>query len=76
MRRLYDKLKNNPRAVIIMTEKDAVRLRRARLPEQLMRAMYYQPISLMFVDGPDQDFVGHLLESIRHVDRDDSPRQS
>lgn len=76
MRRLYDKLKNNPRAVIIMTEKDAVRLRRARLPEQLMRAMYYQPISLMFVEGPDQDFVGHLLESIRHVDRDDSPRQS
>jgi tetraacyldisaccharide 4'-kinase len=71
MRRLYDKLKNNPRAVIIMTEKDAVRLRRARLPEQLMRAMYYQPISMMFVEGPDQDFVGHLLEDIRHEQKED-----
>ena len=75
MRRLYAKLKNNPRAVIIMTEKDAVRLRRARLPEPLMRAMYYQPISMRFVEGPDQDFVGHLLEEIRHVDRDDVSQQ-
>ena len=61
MRRLYDKLKNNPRAVIIMTEKDAVRLRRARLPEQLMRAMYYQPIEINFIDGPDRDFIGNLI---------------
>lgn len=76
MRRLYDKLKNNPRAVIIMTEKDAVRLRRARLPEQLMRAMYYQPISMMFVEGPDQDFVGHLLEEIRQEDRDNVSKQA
>jgi tetraacyldisaccharide 4'-kinase len=65
MRRLYDMLRNHPRAVIIMTEKDAVKLRRARLPEQLMRAMYYQPISMTFVDGPDHDFVGRLLEAIR-----------
>jgi tetraacyldisaccharide 4'-kinase len=76
MRILYEKLKNNPRAVIIMTEKDAVRLRRARLPEQLMRAMYYQPISMVFVEGPDQDFVGHLIEEIRQVDRDNVPEQA
>ena len=69
MRRLYDKLKSNPRAVIIMTEKDAVRLRRARLPEQLMRAMYYQPISMKFVEGPDQDFVCHLLEELKSKDK-------
>ena len=66
MRKLYDKLRNNPRAVIIMTEKDAVRLRKARLPEPLMRAMYYQPISLKFVEGPDQDFLGYILDEIRH----------
>ena len=71
MRKLYDKLRNNPRAVVIMTEKDAVRLRKARLPEQLMRAMYYQPISMKFVEGPDLDFVGCLLEEIRHVDKHD-----
>ena len=65
MRLLYDKLRSHPRAVIIMTEKDAVKLRNARLPEQLMRAMYYQPISMTFVEGPDQDFIGSLLSEIR-----------
>ena len=76
MHKLYDKLRNNPRAVVIMTEKDAVRLRKARLPEQLMRAMYYQPISMKFVEGPDSDFVGCLLEKIRHVDKyDDVPKE-
>lgn len=69
MRKLYDKLRNHPRAVVIMTEKDAVRLRSARLPEQLMRAMYYQPISLSFVEGPDHDFAGRLLEELRHKDK-------
>ncbi|MBR4028241.1 MAG: tetraacyldisaccharide 4'-kinase [Alistipes sp.] len=69
MRKLFDKLRNHPRAVIIMTEKDAVRLRGARLPEQLMRAMYYQPISITFVEGPDQDFAGRLLKDIRHKEK-------
>ena len=75
MRKLYTKLQNNPRAVIIMTEKDAVRLRRARLPEPLMRAMYYQPISLKFVEGPDQDFLGYLLEGIRNDHKLDNAQQ-
>ena len=75
MRKLYSKLQNNPRAVIIMTEKDAVRLRRARLPEPLMRAMYYQPISLKFVEGPDQDFLGYLLEGIRNDHKLDNAQQ-
>ena len=69
MKKLYNKLRNHPRAVVIMTEKDAVRLRSARLPEQLMRAMYYQPISLSFVEGPDHDFAGRLLEEIRYEDK-------
>jgi tetraacyldisaccharide 4'-kinase len=73
MRKLYAKLRNYPRAVVIMTEKDTVRLRGARLPEQLMRAMYYQPISMSFVEGPDQDFAGRLLEEIRHKDRPIKP---
>lgn len=65
MRRLYDKLKANSRAVIIMTEKDAVRLRRSQLPEPLMRAMYFLPIHVAFVDGPDTDFRGKLIAEIK-----------
>lgn len=65
MRRLYKKLKHNPRAVIIMTEKDAVRLRRSKLPEPLMRAMYFMPIHMAFVEGPDTDFRGKLIAEIK-----------
>ena len=49
-----------------MTEKDAVRLRRAKLPESLMRAMYYQPISMRFIAGPDHDFVNSLIAEIEY----------
>ena len=66
MRRLYDKLKHNPRAVIIMTEKDAVRLRRSQLPEPLMRAMYFLPIHMAFIDGPDADLRGNLIAEIKY----------
>ncbi|MBQ8493307.1 MAG: tetraacyldisaccharide 4'-kinase [Alistipes sp.] len=66
MRRLYEKLKRNPRAIIIMTEKDAVRLRRSRLPEPLMRAMYFMPIHIDFVEGPDTDLRGNLIAEIKY----------
>ena len=64
MRRIAALLEKHPRAIVLMTEKDAVRLRRAKLPEALMRVMYYQPISMRFVDGPDHDFVNSLIDEI------------
>ena len=66
MRRMQELLNKHPRAIIIMTEKDAIRLRRAKLPERLMRAMYYQPISMDFIEGPDQDFEGSLIAEIEY----------
>lgn len=67
MKRLYEIHKQWPRAVILMTEKDAVKLRRARrLPESMMRQMYYQPIEMNFVEGPDRDFIGNLITEIEH----------
>jgi hypothetical protein len=30
---------------------------------------------MKFVEGPDQDFLGHLLEDIRHVDKDENAQQ-
>ncbi|MBR2368447.1 MAG: tetraacyldisaccharide 4'-kinase [Alistipes sp.] len=65
LRAIYAKLKSNPRAIVLMTEKDAVKLRRARrLPEMLRRAMYYQPIDVEFIEGPDRDFIGNLKREI------------
>ena len=54
-----------------MTEKDAVKLRRAtRIPESLRRAMYYQPIDINFIDGPDRDFIGNLIADIEHKEEE------
>lgn len=71
LKMVYKKLQRNPRAIILMTEKDAVKLRRSkRLPERLRRAMYYQPIEMTLVDGPDRNFIGHLVSEIEHIEDD------
>lgn len=65
MKRLGQMLARHPRAIILMTEKDAIKLFRARsLPETLRRAMYYQPIETALIDGPDKDFIGNLIADI------------
>jgi tetraacyldisaccharide 4'-kinase len=74
MTELYNKLKQHPRAIILMTEKDAVKLRRAKkLPEALRRAMYYQPVEMQLIDGPDHDFVGKLIDEIESKGMSERP---
>ena len=69
MKLLYDMLARHPRAIILMTEKDAVKLFRAKgLPERLRRAMYYQPIETRLMEGPDKDFTGNLIAEIEFKD--------
>ena len=78
MKFLMDKLRKHPRAIILMTEKDAVKLFRSgkHLPEALRRAMYYQPIETELVDGPDKDFVGNLKKEIEFKDFASRKKQS
>lgn len=65
LQRLYAKLKKHPRAIILMTEKDAVKLRRmTKLPNLMRCAMYYQPIVMEFIEGPHRDFIKHLVVEI------------
>ena len=67
---IYAKLNEHPRAFVLTTEKDAVRLRRARMPESMMRVMYYQPIAMYLVDGPERhDFVASLISEIEYKER-------
>lgn len=69
MKRLDQMLAQHPRAIVLMTEKDAVKLFRVKkLPERLRRAMYYQPIVTELMEGPDKDFIGHLIEEIEFRD--------
>ena len=75
---LMRKLRKHPRAIILMTEKDAVKLFRSRkhLPEELCRAMYYQPIETELIEGPDKDFVGNLKREIEFKDFASREKQS
>ena len=69
LKRLYARLRRHPRAIILMTEKDAVKLRRmSKLPDMMRRAMYYQPIEMEFIEGPDRDLIGNLIAEIEHVE--------
>jgi tetraacyldisaccharide 4'-kinase len=73
LKRIYAKLNEHPRAIILTTEKDAVRLRRARMPEKMMRALYYQPIAMTLVEGPErEDFVQSLIKSIKEKERNET----
>lgn len=66
---INERWKRNPRAIILMTEKDAVKLRRTkRLPERLRRQMYYQPIEMTLINGPDTNFIGHLVAEIEQIE--------
>ena len=77
MAHLMDKLRRYPRAIILMTEKDAVKLFRSRsLPEALRRAMYYQTIETELIEGPDKDFIGNLKNEIEFNDFDSRKRDS
>lgn len=67
LKKIFASLNEHPRAFILTTEKDAVRLRRARMPERMMRVMYYQPIAMCLVEGPERDnFVDCLVKEIRY----------
>jgi tetraacyldisaccharide 4'-kinase len=73
---LYDLHKKYPRAIILMTEKDAVKLRRSNnLPESMRRAMYYQPIKTTLLDSPDKDFWGKVIDDIEFMFEDKADKK-
>ena len=52
LNRLRDLLGRCPGAVIVTTEKDAVKLtNRAKIPEEIRRSIYYLPINISFPHG-------------------------
>lgn len=66
MRRLAQLLDDHPGAVIVTTEKDAVKLtNRAKIPEKVQRRLYYLPINISFIDDSHTDFLQKLEEDVR-----------
>ena len=59
-------LSEHPGAVIVTTEKDAVKMtRREKVPEAVRRTLYYQPIHISFLEDSATDFLQKLDEDVR-----------
>ncbi len=59
-------LKQHPDAVVITTEKDAVKFaNRAKVPPTLRQKMYYQPINITFIGDSATDFLQKLEDNVR-----------
>ena len=66
MNMLKGLLAKHPGAVIVTTEKDAVKMtRRAKIPEQVRRNLYYQPINISFIEDSATDFLQKLEADVR-----------
>ena len=66
LNRLRELLDRFPGAVIVTTEKDAVKLtNRAKIPEEIQRRIYYLPINISFIEDSATDFLQKLEEDVR-----------
>lgn len=66
MNRLKGVLTRYPEAVLVTTEKDAVKLtNRAKIPEEIRRKLYYLPINISFIDDSATDLLQKLEEDVR-----------
>ena len=64
--KLRELLARWPGAVIVTTEKDAVKLtNRAKIPEEIRRSIYYLPINISFIEDSATDFLQKLEEDVR-----------
>ncbi|MBO7342420.1 MAG: tetraacyldisaccharide 4'-kinase [Alistipes sp.] len=70
--RIVALLEKYPQAMLLTTEKDAVKLRRSRrVPDIMRERLFYQPLKVEFLEGSDEDFLGTLkkdLEGKVHLD--------
>ena len=65
MRRLTQLLKRYPDAIIVTTEKDAVKmLRPDRIPPEVRSRLYYQPINISFIEDSAADFLQKLEKDV------------
>lgn len=66
MHALQALLAKHPGAVIVTTEKDAVKMtNRAKVPAEVRRALYYQPINISFIEDSATDFLQKLEQDVR-----------
>lgn len=66
MNQLKALLVKYPQAVIVTTEKDAVKMTNpAKIPVEIRRKLYYLPINISFIEDSATDFLQKLEEDVR-----------
>ena len=66
MNLLRDLLARHPGAVVVTTEKDAVKMtNRAKIPAAVRAALYYMPINISFIEDSATDFLQKVEEDVR-----------
>jgi len=60
---------NDPDTMILTTEKDAMRLQEAELPESLKNKIYYVPIRVVFLNDDQDEFNQIILNYVRSNQR-------
>ncbi len=75
MQRVAGELQKHPSAMLLTTEKDAVKLRRSRrIPDIVRQRIFYIPMKMEFIQGSDPDFLGTLKQDIKgkiHLDNEE-----
>ena len=63
--KIVSHIKQHPNAMLLTTEKDAVKLRRSRRVPDLMRErLFYQPVEVEFLEGSDENFFETLKSDL------------
>lgn len=67
--------RSTEQAVLVTTEKDAVRLQNLNLPEEIKKRIYYIPVSVKFLFNDSDNFNNQILSYVRENKSDSSFHQ-
>ena len=74
MQNISAQLHQHPEAMLLTTEKDAVKLRRSRrVPDIIRQRLFYMPMKMEFIEGSDHDFLETLKQDLKgkvHLDNE------
>ena len=63
--KIVSHIKQHPNAMLLTTEKDAVKLRRSRrVPDLRRERLFYQPVKVEFLEGSDENFFETLKSDL------------
>ena len=63
--KIVSHIKQHPNAMLLTTEKDAVKLRRSRrVPDMMRERLFYQPVKVEFLEGSDENFFETLKSDL------------